>query len=93
MKTKLIIFAVTLTLALSGCGSAKVESVNDVQSAEQEQTSSFVEVEKGPCWYVVYHKDTKVMYAISRGSYNYGSFTVLVNPDGTPMIWEDNNEN
>lgn len=40
-------------------------------------------------FYVVYHKDTKVMYAVSASGNNYGNFTLLVNPDGTPMLWED----
>lgn len=30
----------------------------------------------------------KVMYAVSGGAYNNGTFTLLVNPDGTPMLWE-----
>lgn len=46
------------------------------------------EVEDMSTWKVVYHKKTKVMYAVSDGSYNYGTFTLLVNADGTPMIWE-----
>ena len=91
MKTKLIILVAVLTLAFTGCGSStKVKSVNDIQPIEQEQESMFVKVEEIPyAWDVVYHKDTKVMYVISRGSYNYGTFTLLVNPDGTPMIYEE----
>ena len=38
---------------------------------------------------IVYHKETKVMYAVSCGSYNYGNLTVLVDADGKPMLWED----
>lgn len=39
-------------------------------------------------YYVVYQKDTKVMYTVSNNTYNRGNFTLLVNPDGTPMLWE-----
>lgn len=39
---------------------------------------------------IVYHDKTKVIYAISDGAYNRGNFTMLVNPDGTPMIYEGN---
>lgn len=49
----------------------------------------FVIVEKAGYWLVVYNKDTKVMYAVSKASYNSGNFTLLVNPDGTPMTWKD----
>lgn len=46
---------------------------------------AFVEVTDD--WMVVYHRETKVMYAVSVGSHNRGRFTVLVNPDGTPLLY------
>lgn len=48
----------------------------------------FVEVESNTFWQVVYHRETKVMYVISHGTRNYGNFTVLLNPDGTPQVWK-----
>lgn len=87
MKTKLIIFAVALTLAFTGCNYAEVESVNEVE--EERPTSMFVEIEDSTLWRVYYQKDTKVMYVMSHGGYNSGNFTLLVNPDGTPMIYEE----
>ena len=39
--------------------------------------------------YIIVYKDTKVMYSISNDSYNEGIFTLLVNPDGSPMLYED----
>lgn len=36
--------------------------------------------------------NTKVMYAISDGAHNYGNFTLLVNADGTPMLYEGGDE-
>ena len=36
---------------------------------------------------IVYNRYTKVMYTVSDGSYNRGTFTVLVNSDGSPMLW------
>ena len=69
---------------LCGCSTARIEKANETQ----ESVSMFVEVEQTTSWKIVYHKDTKVMYAISNGSYNRGTFTLLVNADGTPMIYE-----
>lgn len=83
MKKKLIILVVGMSL-LTGCTS--VESVND---NKQDKTSMFVEVETTNGWKVVYHKETKVMYAVSCGGYNYGTFTLLVNDDGSPMLWKE----
>lgn len=51
-------------------------------------SNTFVIVESTNDWCVVYCNKTKVMYTVSKGSYNRGNFTLLVNPDGTPMIWE-----
>jgi hypothetical protein len=70
---------VVLAVALTGC--SKVED-------KSSDMSEFVLVEHTSTWKVVYHKKTKVMYAVSDGTYNRGTFTLLVNADGTPMIWE-----
>lgn len=54
--------------------------------------SMFIVIENTDDYDVVYHRDTKVIYAISDGGYKEGGngvFTVLVNPDGTPMIYAE----
>lgn len=80
----------TIALAailLSGCAANGTES-----QVVDGKASMFIHVEDGLAWDVYYHRDTKVMYVVSDGSYNYGTFTVLVNPDGSPMLWEENAE-
>lgn len=89
MKTKIIIILAVLTLAFTGCDYANVETVNEQNTVEEPVSSMFVEIEHTNMWKVVYQKDTKVMYVVSYGSYNCGTFTLLVNSDGTPMIWEE----
>lgn len=42
----------------------------------------------GDNYYIVYDKETKVMYTKSNSSSNCGDFTLLVNADGTPKLWE-----
>ena len=79
---KLLIATALLAVTLL-CGCTKVESVDK----NDKQTSMFVLVEQTASWGVVYHKDTKVMYVVSCGGYNGGNFTLLVNPDGSPMIY------
>jgi hypothetical protein len=83
MKRKLAYILILSMLLLSGC--KKVESVGD----NNKDTSMFVEIEQAGTWAIVYHKETKVMYAVSCGAYNNGSFTVLVDADGKPMLWEN----
>ena len=78
----LVIFAVIV--CFTACSANPTES-----EVAEDKPSMFVEVESNWSWRIVYHKETKVMYAISRGNSNQGNFTVLVNPDGSPMIWEE----
>lgn len=87
IKKYMAIFACALMLLLTACGNkVKNEVKNEVI---KDEPSMFVIVEEvSTLWNVVYNRDTKVMYAVSRGGYNTGNFTLLVNPDGTPMIWE-----
>lgn len=74
----LIVFMSTFT----ACGAT-------VEKEPECAASMFIEVENVDSWCVVYHRETKVMYAISDGPYNTGNFTLLVNADGTPMLWDD----
>ncbi|MBQ6281491.1 MAG: hypothetical protein IJK69_05490 [Oscillospiraceae bacterium] len=86
MKRFLALLTVLVMLMFCGCTKAKVEY------EQATGTSMFIVVEKGSFWDVVYHRETKVMYAISRGAYNSGNLCLLVNPDGTPMLWEGGGE-
>lgn len=38
---------------------------------------------------LVYHVKTRVMYAVSNGQSSRGVFTLLVNADGTPMLYDE----
>lgn len=82
---KKIIVILCVCLLLTGCGSA-------TESGEvTKEPNMFVYIQKAGLSYdydVVYHKDTKVMYVVSHSMYNNGNFTVLVNADGTPMLYE-----
>lgn len=83
MKRKLAYILILSMLLLSGC--TKVETVNE--NNNNKDTSMFVVVELTGMWEIVYHKETKVMYAVSSGPYNGGTFTLLVDADGKPMLW------
>ena len=79
-----ILVILSIVVIVSGCDYKHV----DISQA-QDESSRFVVVEETYTWGVVRDKYTGVMYAVSRGTYNGGNFTVLINPDGTPMIWEE----
>ena len=82
MKRKII----AIVLLMAGCSNTHVEREGENSDTE---LSMFVLVEETGSWRVVYHRETKVMYAVSACSYNFGNFTLLVNADGSPMLWED----
>lgn len=83
MKKKILSVMIVLTLALSLRGCQEVKD-----KADSKEQSMFVCVESTSSWYIVYHKETKVMYAVSGGYYNSGTFTLLVDENGNPMIYE-----
>lgn len=84
MKKSFIILALAMMAMLFGCGAKLSQG-----EADKDVLSMFVKVEDGGLWDVYYHKDTKVMYVVSDATYNTGTFTVLVNADGSPMLWEE----
>ena len=83
-KALLIVCILVLCFALAGCG----PPVERQTQASNEVKSMFVLVEKASLWCVVYDRETKVMYAVSYATYNRGTFTMLVNADGTPKLWK-----
>jgi hypothetical protein len=82
MKKILILLLILVSIfSLSGCSETNV-------TYQIQEESMFVVIENSmDNGKIVYHKETKVMYAVSRGDV-VGIFTLLVNPDGTPMLWE-----
>lgn len=90
MKRNIILMLV-LAFALSmftACTMATVTS----EEQEQNYESMFVIVEEAPNWLIVYHKTTRVMYAVSDGNYTYGNFTLLVDAEGNPLLWDGRSE-
>ena len=77
---------ISIVVMFAGCTSTRAEA-KEVDDVDDGNTFILVDTDYY-CW-IVYHKDTKVMYAVSRSGYNAGTYTVLVNADGTPMIWEE----
>lgn len=84
MKKLLCLITILLILlSCVGCGAP-------VNMDTEKSGLSFVLVEQeiftGHYYKIVYHKETKVMYVLGQ----YNDFTVMLNPDGSPMVWEGN---
>lgn len=71
--------------------SCKSEADRIADFNNTNKNSMFVAVEAGPYWLIVYDKHTKVMYTVSDSYENKGSgvFTVLVNADGSPILYNE----
>lgn len=83
----LIFSAVVLSTALMGCGSiSEAERAYDVEAKDLK--SMFVIVESGTYWDIVYDKETKVMYTIATYGSGTGQFTLLVDENGNPKLWD-----
>lgn len=91
MKWKI---AVTVILLIGLLGMIVTRGVRSKSKSEvaMNNQSMLVLIEKGEYWNIYYHQETKVMYVMSLSSYNRGNFTVLVNPDGSPMLYENTKE-
>lgn len=69
-------------LLMTGCAYKKAEIQESVY------TNRFELVERASTWVVVADRETGVMYAVSSGMYNMGTFTMLMDEDGNPLIYE-----
>lgn len=85
MNKRYFMIALLSCLILAGCGNtAKTE-----EAAEPVNATRFEKVEGVSYLYDVYaDRETGVMYAVSRGTYNQGNFTMLVDADGKPLLWK-----
>lgn len=78
-----IVIMTMMILPLSGCRTKRTSET------VKGETSRMVVVEETGAYYVVYDKYTKVMYAVSASGYNYGNFTLLVDVNGNPLLYEN----
>lgn len=84
---RIMILLLVVMLILTGCGQTKRVYVKDAKAVTD--ASRFVEIEWVKYkWKILVDKETRVMYAVSDGGYNRGNFTVLINADGTPLLYD-----
>ena len=75
-----MIIILLMAIMLPGCGAT-------VDRETQSETSRFIELEITTRWLIVADKETGVMYSVSDGGYNSGTFTLLVDENGKPLVW------
>lgn len=79
-KLKLVILSIvviSMLFVLTGC-----------TSSEAETERQFVKIGNEGAYDICYHKQTKVMYVVSNCFYVQGVFTLLVDAEGKPLLYE-----
>lgn len=81
-----VLIATFILLLLVGCSGSTKQS-NDENTYEKYDLTTII---YSADYDIVYQNETKVMYVMSTGYYNAGSFTVLVDENGKPMLYKEN---
>ena len=79
----MIVLVAVMMLSLSACATKRT------RETVKGETSRMVYVEETGAYCIVYDKYTKVMYAVSNSGYNYGNFTLLVDANGNPLLYNE----
>lgn len=58
-----------------------------IETVEKINNAALVEVENTECWRVVYNNKSEIMYTVSDGRKVSGDFTLLVDEDGKPLLY------
>ena len=89
MKKFIVALIALMFLLVVACGdSGTVQAEGAVKNTED---ANFVRVDIDGRETVLCHEETGVCYLIVHNTYGVG-LTVMLNPDGTPYVWEDNHE-
>lgn len=75
-------------LSLSACSDVEIQS----EVASTSEQIGLEEVSRDRWCIYAYDRDTKVLYIISRGTDGRGAACVMVDQDGKPRIYEEENE-
>lgn len=86
-RTIAIILCAVMLMSLCGCGKQSFSEY----LAEREEKAMFVVVSDDYNGTILMHKETGVCY-MWRKMGNGAGLTVMLNPDGTPYVWEAHND-
>ena len=89
MKKKifcLLLLLIMPIILLSGCALDNAQT-SEIGKEYIVGNVILVKVEKGEDFDLFVDKNTKVIYIYNKSSYQ-GGLTVMLNADGTPMLWE-----
>ena len=86
MLPLLIAAAIVALAGIAGYVNLGTEEGSNIAHADSRKIFETVQTDWN--WKIVYDRGTGVMYAVSTGNKNNGTFTLMVDADGMPRIWE-----
>ena len=85
MSKRIYLIMILISMVtLSGCTPMKVS-----HDKEPVNVKRFQVIENEYEWCIVADRETKVMYVVSNCAYNRGTFTLLVDAEGKPVLWKE----
>lgn len=89
MKKFIVALIALMFLLVVACGdTGTVQAEGAVKNTER---AKFTTVDYDAHELVIRHEETGVCYLVYYSTYGNG-VTVMLNPDGTPYVWEDDHE-
>ena len=85
MKKKILAVLITVALSISMIGCTESETT----ASKEYSNSMFIPIEKNFNWHIVYHSQTKVMYIVTAEGFGGRNFTLMVDADGNPLLWQE----
>lgn len=86
---KKILAILLISIMLTGCGKTSGADETENASAEQAETSMFEIHELDRFYSILVDKQTRVCYLECKCPGGYYGIAPMLNPDGTPKIWEE----
>lgn len=78
-----IVLIILMILTMTACATKRSSEV------VKGEMSRMIEIEETGTYLIVYDKYTKVMYAVSNGGYTHGNFTLLVDANDNPLLYNE----
>jgi len=76
---------IILLLALCSCGTT-MSKIDDKPYENKVERTRFIEIENYDFGNIVVDSETNVEYWLSKGTYNMGTLTMLVDKSGNPKV-------
>lgn len=86
---KKILVVLLMSIMLTGCKEPSVGEEKENKNVEQGEISMFERHELDRFYSILVDKENGVCYLEANCIGGYYGIVVMVNPDGTPKIWEE----